>query len=219
MPGRFTWAHSPVTNSQPLSPVHSSFHRVLVWRSSRQEGSLASSESQDVCGGPISTTWLCNTEPMGCLFAGGVQLCAKGSSPTMGSGQPKVFKPFFNNSPVARLGVRPSPTKVFQTSARCCTLLEKVEEKEEGGWWFGGFGALWFGGRGLVGGCGLVTGLGGWGLVVVVWWLGFGASKRLTPNGYNMQRKHAPKHDNDKHTNCSTTLFTTARRNIRRRNK
>jgi hypothetical protein len=128
---------------------------------------------------------------------------------TMGSGQPKVFKPFFNNSPVARLGVRPSPTKVFQTSARCCTLLEKVEEKEEGGWWFGGFGALWFGGRGLVGGCGLVTGLGGWGLVVVVWWLGFGASKRLTPNGYNMQHKHAPKHDNDKHTNCSTTFVTT----------
>ena len=84
------WAHSPVTNSQPLSPVHSPFHRVLVWRSSRQEGSLASSESQDVCGGPISTTWLCNTEPMGCLFAGGMQLCAKGSSPTTGSGQPKV---------------------------------------------------------------------------------------------------------------------------------
>ena len=52
----------------------------------------------------------------------------------------------------------------------------------------------------------MVTGLGGWGLVVVVWWLGFGASKRLTPNGYNMQHKHAPKHDNDKHTNCSTTF-------------
>ena len=58
MPGRFTWAHSPVTNSQPLSPDHSLFHRVL-------QGNLASSESQDVCGGPISTTWLCNMETMG----------------------------------------------------------------------------------------------------------------------------------------------------------